>query len=360
LSTYFSPSGASQETVFIPRIVDNFLSPDVFSVIAHAVCGEGGVVATDMVEVNPTTREVVIDQVDETAFAPACVDALRLLGANMAASDQGELFALSVVRGLNHVLTVVGHSDEGGVLRDVLRCGSVGPPFGGVHYGLSEYAGLPALATSEGSAVAGYCDSLLLASAALVAHCDPGVNYNGSWYPTVLFGASSSDPETEPGSELAGTTAHARANKSALNASIGAFAALYCPALAKLFGLPPGGHCAQILLTSAARQLAPECRHLCSPSVAPFYWIEPTSLIPHDFTGYSAELEGFASVVGRNMSRPMKAWEDLAPYGQSDGYSSGYVVRFRGARAAPFLHHFHGTRVTAWPTWSSVKWTWKG
>nr|WOZ03704.1 coat protein [Ustilaginoidea virens RNA virus 16] len=342
LSTYFSPVGASQKTVFIPRIVDTILTPDVFSVLCHAVCGEGGIVATDMSEVNPATNEPVLVDVVDYSFAPAAVDALRLLGANMAASDQGELFALAVIKGFNHVLSVVAHSDEGGLMRDVLRSFSFSAPFGGIHYGLQDYAGIPALATAESTTVAGYCDALLLAAAGLVAHCDPGITYNGSWYPTVISGATKGEQTKPSGHHVKGTAEHGAANKRGLLGSFGAFADLYCPALAKLFGLPSGGHVARVALNSGASQMPSNSRHLNHASLAPFFWIEPTGLIPHDFTGYPAEVEGFAAVCSRDSRRTLRAWEDIEVYGRGDGFSSAYVVRFRGARASPFLHHFHG------------------
>jgi len=342
LSTHFSPVSANCETVFVPRLVDDILTPDVFSVLAHAICGEGGIVSTDLVEVDPSTREPKITVVDNEAFAPACVDALRVLGANMNECGQGELFALAVVRGLNSVLSVVGHTDEGGVIRDILRCGTVGTPFGGIHYGLSAYAGLPALATSDGATVAGYCDSLLLSAAALVAHCDPGIMYNGSWFPTVTFGAGGADPELDAGAHQDGSRDHGPFNKHQMLANFTLFSRTYTQGLAKLFGVHAGGDSAHTFLSACAGQVDSHSRHFCHASMAPYFWIEPTSLIPHDFLGSISEIEGFASVCSRHVFRERAAWEEVVPTGVSDGLSSEFVVRFRGARAAPFLHHFNG------------------
>ncbi|ALP73430.1 coat protein [Ustilaginoidea virens RNA virus 5] len=342
LGTYTGPVGAHRDTVFIPRLVDSVLAPDVFSVMVHAVCGEGGIVATDLVELDANTREPLIRDVDDGAFSTAVVDALRLLGANFAASGQGELFSLAVVRGLNAVLTVVGHTDEGGVVRDVLRKGAFSTPYGAVHCGLQDYPGLPALASSSTSTIAGYCDSLLLSAAALVAHCDPGVVYNGSWYPTVLQGTSPVDREVRPGAETPGTAEMARRNKRALLGRFDVFSRQYTAALAKLFGLEAGGTAASRHLTASASLLDDDNRHLKFASVSPYFWVEPTSIIAHNFTGYVAEAEGFASLCGRGERVTRPAWEQIAPAPGGDVASSSYYIRFRGARACGYLHHFHG------------------
>lgn len=342
LGTYFSPVSASMETVFVPRIVDTLLTPDVFAVLAHAICGEGGIVATDLVDLDPATRAPQVPHVDEYAFATSAVDALRLLGANMSACGQGELYATALVKGLNDVLSIVGHTDEGAILRDVFRASAFGPPFGGVHTGIIEYAGLPALATGDGNVVAGYCDSLLLSAAALVAHCDPGVVFNHAWLPTVLTASRDGAPYAEAGTETAAADWMGPSNKASLTRVFGPFARQYTQALAKLFGLNAEGGPATALLECGLRNLAPTCRHLRYPVVAPFFWIEPTSLIPHDFTGFAAEVEGFASIATRHTWRELPLWESASRVGRPNEHTSNLVVRFRGARTCGLITHFGG------------------
>nr|WHM28125.1 coat protein [Ustilaginoidea virens RNA virus 7] len=342
LGTYFAPVSASAETVFIPRIVDTVMSPDVFSVLCHAVCGEGGIVATDALEVNPATRAPIVPDVDAYAFAPACVDALRILGSNMAMTGQGELFALGVVKGLNDVLSVVGHTDEGGVTRDILRQCATGVPFGGIHAGLPEYTGLPALATCEGSVVAGYCDSLLLSAAALVAHCDPGVTYCGSWLPTVLTASRSGEEYKQSGETTPAAPWMSKANRGSLRRVFEPFARTYTAGLAKLFGLASEGGPAAQLLTSGLMGLGDTNRHLNYPVVAPFFWIEPTSLIPHDYLGTQVEKEGFAAACTRYAHREIPLWETATRTGRGGEHASNLLIRFRGARACGFLTHFWG------------------
>jgi len=341
LQVYFAPMSASRDTVFIPRVVDTLIAPDIFSVLTHAVCGEGGTVATDCLEVDATTRTPIMYDVDGYAFAPAAVEALRLLGANMSASGAGDLFALGVTRGLHSVLTVVSHTDEGGVIRDVLRCGGVAPPFGGVHAGLSVYTGLPSLCTSSGEAVAGYCDALLLATAALVAHCDPGITYNGAWLPTVILAKRGAFEEGPAGAHQAATNANGQENLRGLVQHGTLFADMYGSALAKLFCLDTGSGRAGRFLSACIPLVNTNSRHLSHSSMAPFFWIEPTSLIPHDFTGNAVEAEGFASFCSRGDRRALPAWEETTPYGHGDDHTSTHVVRFRGARCNALLQHLN-------------------
>jgi hypothetical protein len=343
LQSYDGPAAAHDDVVFIPRLVDTVIQPDTFSVLAHAVCGEGGVVATDLVNVDPSTREPIMFDVDEAAFAKAAVSALRLLGANFAACDQGELFAFAVVRGFNHVLSVVGHTDEGGVVRDILRRGQFSVPYGGIHCGLATYTGLPLLSTSNTSTIAGYVDSILLVAAGLVAHCDPGITVNDVWFPTVLQGAARADAELESGGHQDGLDVHAQRNKRALLANFDAFSDRYCGALALMLGLPPGHTRARRAFATCASLLDSDCRHLRYASVAPYFWVEPTSLIPHDFTGYRAEVEGFGARVTRGADATVPAFERITHHRAAfNEAAAGYDVRFRSARTCAFLAHFNG------------------
>jgi len=346
IGTFTSPAAANAEMVFIPRGVDSILAPDTFSVLAFAVCGAGGAVATDFVEMDVSTREPKLRDVEGYSFAPAAVDALRILGANMDAAGVGDLFSYCVVKGFNSIVSVVSHSDEGGFLRDALRCGGFSPPFGGIHPGLDSYVGLPALSTTNGDTVACYVDAIMLGAAAVVAHCDPGITHNGVWYPTIVSGDALGSKVMVPGtaSTSIGVSAGNRPsrNLSAILRGAAPFCNNYTAALAKLFGMRDSGSIASLHLLSSLGAVSPNCRHLDYDTVAPYFWVEPTSIIPHDFTGFVAETEGYASYCSRGDWRSLKAWDDIVQVGEGNHVASNYVVRFRSARTAPFLAHFHG------------------
>lgn len=342
LGTYDGPVNSLVNTVFIPRLVNSALTGDVFAVLVNAVAGEGANVATDVVELDAITRQPIIPFIDAAGLPRAIVDALRLLGANMIASDQGPLFALAFTRGLHRVLSVVGHTDEGGITRDLLRTGHFGVPFGGIHYGLETYAGIPALSSNNQMDVSAFTDSLALTSAALVAHCDPGEVYDGRWLPTFYLGTSADDITGRPGDDQEGTANMANRNRAQLLSGVPKFSASYVPALGRLFAADGNPSVAMSFFNASSSQLGMDPRHLRYASVSPWFWIEPTSLLPHDFAGTIAEEEGFASHGGRDATRTKLAWEDIAAAGPGDTSFSGYHVTFRSARTAWFFLHWLG------------------
>ncbi|UHK03338.1 MAG: coat protein [Hangzhou totivirus 4] len=342
LGTYDGPVNSLNSCVFIPRLVDSAVGADVFSVLANAVCGEGGSVATDVLELDASNRKPIISTIDGTSLAQAIVEALRAVGANMLACDQGPLFAYAVTRGIHAVVSVVGHTDEGGIVRDLLRCGRFGVPFGGIHCGLEPYAGIPALATNGISDVCAYVDSLALVTAGLVAHCDPGTKVNNQWFPTSYDGTTSASVESAPGTHLDPTDEMATRNRAQLLANITPFLFRYTEALGKVFGAAGDAGFASAVATSQCAALGQVSRHLRYPSVCPFFWVEPTSLIPHDFLKSEAELFGCGALSSVHEPRTRLAWEDIRPSGPGDTAASGYIVKCRSARTSWFLAHWNG------------------
>lgn len=385
LGTLSTPMSACEDSVYVPRLVDNIMAPDVFAVIASAVAGEGSQIVSDVVALNNRDNTPIVSEVKGTAFSRACVDALRLLGANFAASDAGDVFAYAITRGIHSVVSVVGHTDEGAVMRSLLRKSGFSAPFGGIHYGLAPYVGLPALASASTTSVGGYVDAIALKTAALVAHCDPGVVLNNNWFPTILIaggasatarsgdnevvttkkakgkkkaGADTAVREATEGSGSAtadietgeddddhvseGASYYVKQNRGALQQVFGAFADKYCTALAKLFGFFASSGLAARHFCAAPSLLSDHERHLAFVSVAPFFWIEPTSLIPHDFTGYVAETEGFAAWATAGTQRTVNAFEECHQYGAGSSAYSYYVVKMRSARSSAFLAHWNG------------------
>ncbi|UHK03336.1 MAG: coat protein [Hangzhou totivirus 3] len=342
LSSFDGPVNSLTSTVFIPRLVNKAVGVDTFAVLVGAVAGEGGSVATDVLELDVGTRQPVIGVVDGPGFAMACVEALRILGANMIASDQGPLFAYALTRGLHRVVSVVAHTDEGGVMRELLRAGRFGVPFGGIHCGLETYAGLPALATNGIKDVAVYVDSLALVTAALVAHCDPGVRVKGEWFPFTLDGTSSGMKLQEAGESLEGDASMSRNNRSMLLAGLTPFWFAYCGGLGKIFGADGDPTLASSVASAQSLSLGQDSRHLRMPSVSPFFWVEPTSLLPHDLLGSEAEAHGCGALASPHAARVRPAWEDACSVGEGDISRGGYIVRARNARSAWFLAHWNG------------------
>lgn len=394
LNTRGSPVSATETTVFIPRLVDTVLSPDVFSVLVHAATGEGASVVTDVVNLDNTTNAPIVLDVSGPALAKACVDALRVLGSNYAAADAGDIFSYALTRGLHSVLSVVGHTDEGGITRSLLRRSGFSSPYGGVHYGIGAYVGLPALSSTSPESIAGYTDAILLKTAALVAHCDPGAKFNSMWFPTTLSagprmneqvpgdheavtdpsaatppamtgaGTPSPTPATKKGKTPAAPSASVpsgpvsdpdateplpaaaiiAANKMALIQVFSPFADNYVRALTKLFGFNVVSGIAARHFSECPSLLPRDERHLAYASFNPFFWIEPTSIIPHDFTGFAAESEGFASYATVGLPRTLPGFEAISPFGTGSTAFSYHVVKMRGPRASPFMAHWNANR----------------
>lgn len=341
LGTLDSPVSASEDSVFIPRQTDSVLAPDVFSVLASAVAGCGSQVVTDVVALDNTNKPIV-REVKDAALAKACVDALRILGSNFSAADVGDLFAYAVTRGIHSVVSVVGHTDEGGVIRSCLRKSAFCAPFGGIHYALGAYVGLPALSSTSPTSIAGYVDTIALKTAGLVAHCDPGVMLNGSWFPTVLVSSADSDEKKVPGETEEGTDTDVSSNRLALLNVFSDFARQYCQALAKLFLFTSSSGIAERHFQETPAWLSNEERHLKYKSLSPFFWVEPTSLVPRNFLGSKVENEGFGAYASPGEATTLPAFEEIYPFGLGSTTKSGYIIKFRGARASPFLAHWNG------------------
>nr|URX65567.1 coat protein [Nigrospora chinensis victorivirus 1] len=342
LATYDGPVNSLTDTVFLPRLVNDSLTGDVFSILANAVAGEGSSIATDVIELDANTRQPIIPETDPLSTPGAIVDALRVIGSNMVASDQGPLFSLAVTRGIHRVLSLVGHSDEGGVLRDLLRCGGFSPPFGGIHFGTETYVGIPQLQFNSAVGTAAYVDSIALTTAAAACHADPGVEYDGEWFPTFYDGTTMGDRTMRPGDSEPGTAGHSLRNRSQLLANQQLFWAPYINALAKIFGATGSSTLSERFSCAASYGLSNDSRHLRYPSIAPWYWVEPTGLIPHDFLGSRAEEEGFASYAYRDTARSKPAWDRMSLVGARDTTFSSYHLRMKGARTSWFLAHWGG------------------
>nr|QTE76047.1 coat protein [Neofusicoccum parvum victorivirus 1] len=342
LGTLDGPVNSLAGTIFIPRLVDNVITPNVFAVLINAAAGEGSRIVTDVLEIDVVTRRPILPVLSSQNMATPCVEALRILGANMVACDQGPLFALALLRGLNAALSLVGHTDEGGLFRDLFRVSGFDAPYGGLHYGLAPYSGIPALSTNHTGDACGYVDGLVVAGAALVAHCDPGQEYGGDWFPTVLQGTGPDVEERRPGNSVAGTPDMARRNKNLLANALPQFSEYYARGLGRLFAAEGSPRLVVTTLTASARLLDNDCRHLRYPSVAPFFWVEPTGLLPPDFLGTPAEENNCGSLAFRGTTRVRQAWDDIARVGVEDTTFTAYTVSMRFARTSWFLCHWLG------------------
>ena len=312
LGTLDSPQTASINSVFIPRTVDTVGNDHVFAVLVAAANGAGAAVTTDVVRLDANTNQPIIPAVAGAAFATACVEALRVMGANIEASGGGDIFAYAVTRGIHAAVSVVSHTDEGGFMRNLLRHDRFRVPYGGINQGLRVYPALPALASTAASSIAAWVDTIALKTAAAVGHCDPLVPGPGGWYPSV-FSAREGQvlPAGSVGEEP--TDDDARAIGRQVSADLGRFAPLYMRALVTLFGLATNSGIAEShFCTAGARaleQTGTVDRHLRFKTVAPYFWVEPTSLLASNAFGTLAESEGYGAKVTPGDTSEMPCFE---------------------------------------------------
>nr|QLC27594.1 coat protein [Erysiphe necator associated victorivirus 1] len=345
LGTLDSPQTASNASVFIPRTVDTVGNDHVFAVLAAAANGEGAAVTTDVLRLDATTNQPILPAVEGASLATACVEALRVVGANMEESGAGDVFAYAVTRGIHHVVSVVSHTDEGGWMRGVLRSCTLRVPYGGINQALRDYPALPVLASTSAGSVSSWVDGIALKTAAAVAHCDPCVNATGGTYPTVLTAARG--PVLAPGSgEVNPTDADATVIGRQIAADVGRFAPAYTRALMDLFGLRAYSGIADSVHCTATRSALDETtdRHLRHKTVAPYFWIEPTSLIKAGQFGLPAEAAGFGALVtaGEQATRPCFEQVTELDRGRHADFCT-VAFKMRSARTSGLVSAYAGT-----------------
>lgn len=293
-------------------------------------------------------------------------DALRILAELYDRASAGEVFAFAMTKGFHAVSSVVAHSDEGGFNRDVWRECQFPPPYGGLPPACPMHAGLPTLAAGAPySSLVTIVDSFCLRSAAAVAHCAPMVAITaGGVRPAAIMG-SLRGPALEPlptkpppGSPqddvdrydalVAEISSIQRDHVLSMRGTIEDYYAElgyeYIPALAKLCGLAPSTdrvHCCRYWLQMAASSVLDtyDNRHLLKSNLfCPFYWVEPTSLLPRSCFGTVAEREGWAS-LGCGNEQLREPW--MANVREADSERFGwqsYELDFEGARKSLWIH----------------------
>lgn len=325
IATRDGPINPSLGHVMVARAVDVNVA-GTFAVLTACVNGAGSTVYTDDIAVDMNNQVVLQEPVD-AACALAVVNAMHILLSMYEACGQGSTIAYAIIRGLHSVASVVGHSDEGGWTRDVLRAGGFIRPYGGIsvinggfHYALP----MPTL-TSE-STFCALCDSILLGSAGLAARADPCVEFEGRVYPTVIY--ATSEVRVEPGGDVAGNVQHGVDNHAQIALQGGAWSGNFISLLGSLFKTS-GGAKAVEHLTRSITSCGPT-PHIQHATIAPYFWIEPTTLYKEGRTSY-ADAHGHALLVGTLGTYAMPFFEQYTVTGDFGG-TYGVGVRMRTMR----------------------------
>lgn len=326
LNVSFNPVTANDACVFIPRTASMIAAPATFCALVAAANAYGSTVYTDNVEVDALNR-VIIQEFENSMLVEGCYNALRILLSMYELSNEGSIIALAITRGMHRETTVVGHTDEGSYFRNILRTGDYKAPFGGIHMtSTAKYVSLPIPSRHSKSQLCACVDSILLTTAALCAISDPTVILDGKRYPT-----------TVSSSQVAGV-----ARQADLSTKIAAICGKYCEnyikGLCQIFGLTLStdiavGH----LISSFNHRVNIPDRHLDIETVAPFYWIEPTTILSDNFDS-QAQSSGYGvwvSVGGSKIYPALPHAEKLVNTGLQS------MVRFENvtARRVPLFQH---------------------
>lgn len=261
----------SSNVVFVPAMCNERLVPSMFCALLCAVSACGGTVVTDTVNLDANTRRPIYSRFENAELASGCVAMLQQLATQYNECGAGDVFAYAYSRGLTRVMTVVGHTDEGSFMRRVLRTGSFVTPYGGISCKMPKISTIPTPLSDDVASYRSVFDSSALLIAALVAESDPGVVVNEKIVPFV----SSCENELP-------NSAYGYHHHQMISNNCGAFITRYIKGLSLGLGMTT-------ISTTAANHL--KCvmqsstlsndRHLKRQTVAPWYWIEPTSIISH-------------------------------------------------------------------------------
>nr|UGZ04785.1 coat protein [Starmerella bacillaris totivirus 1] len=183
------PVGVNTSSFYMPRGVSDGTVLNVFDAIAAAVNSYGVTVYTDHIERDGT--RVTINTATNALLAQQCWLGIKVLFSIAQSVGEAGPLALALTKGVHSVMTVVGHTDEGGFMRSVLRRGDYVAPYGGVFTTpemYRDYNGLPMPRYDQPGSFAVLIDQIALSTAAAVSVCDPTVSVNGKTFPTVISG----------------------------------------------------------------------------------------------------------------------------------------------------------------------------
>jgi len=357
--TRADPVQAADGAIFMPRSAAVDSSFGAFAAIAAAANAWGATIYTDILEVDGNNAPVLA-QPQNQDLALGCVYGLRILLSQYDACESGPDMAFAVTKGVHHALSVVAHTDEGGYVRDVLRTRSFNRPFGAIFTSeVKDFVGLPMPQLEIRSSFRAFIDSIAIGSAAIVAVAAPLTQVDGRTYPCVY--TSRRTALVESGGNVECTVDDVLDIAGQIAATCGNFSQNYISALGTLFNVTGKGDQAISMLTACFTTassmmsnsvrlrratgksgITPDSvnRHLSSVSVAPWFWIEPTTIVRSHFDRFDAVAAGYAqlSTPGEKTEYPM--FESVASLDDRGSYLN-LAHSWRTARTNALIVHLN-------------------
>nr|BAU79523.1 coat protein [Diatom colony associated virus-Like RNA Segment 3] len=306
-----------------------------------AVNGEGGTPYTDMLTIdgNGDARLVVYR---DAALSRGCYEALRLIAAIYDAAQNGAAFAEAVFNGINAVMTLVAHSDEGGHVRAVMRRCEYALPHGAVVFGhsLPDYNGMP----SPSGTVASFRNltlSILIGAAGGSIACDPMTkDASGRAFPTILVDVEGGRENPGDPSDQATWDDQMRLRmQEEWMATAGAWGRNYAYYLARLFNFSGSTDLAVDAISTRISHGVFVDTHLRRPVAVAYYWVEPTGSCPirDPLLPATAEDIGPLAVLGERRSVPAFRGGVVEHFGI--GEVEIFTLDFRYLRRHPYFVH---------------------
>jgi len=338
LNVVVEPVQADDKSVYIPRCSDSLITTAVFSALVAAANGTGSGVVTDYLCVDgnqvPTFSEAT-----GADLAAACISGLRILMSIYSLCDDGELAALALTTGIHRIVSVVSHSDEGGIVRDILRACDFKPSFGGIYNpDYASYLGLPVPHTRDIASITTWVDNIALLTAGAVAVAAPMTVIDGRAYPKLFTSTivRVDDVDNAP----AGTLQDEANIRHQIALDHHEFTAVYPRVLAEIFKVNDSRGRGGIILgfmTETCCLADMEIKHFRSKTVAPWFWIEPTSLFKDRFDS-EATRNGYGPICGVRSPHHMNTFESVS-VGHTTALTTALVVGMRCPRTSGYLLH---------------------
>jgi len=345
-NTTSDPISASAGSVFIPKQASMDLYPGAFYALAACANFSGSVVYTDIVAVDGNNSPIM-NEPSGSSLAMACVGGARIIMSMYEASNAGGVAAYSITVGAHKSVTVVGHTDEGGYMRDVLRRRNFGPSRGGIYCQLAEtYIGLPVPSISSNASFSNYVDQIALMTAGAVALCDPLVKMEGKYYPTtVTTEREALGEDATPEMKKAASNKVIKSNASSIAITADQFSSTYVSELCKIFSVKEGEPMRAAVLSINARMgdmVKSGSRHLDYEVVCPFFWIEPTSLFNYR-PNTLAQQEGYGCLGIVDEQSQLSSFRGRSAHVHSAaGSCTMFSVNWASARQSMLFVHLNG------------------
>lgn len=337
------PSAISNNGVFIPMRLASELPNTHLSLLMLVLISLGCQIFVSNATLD-AGGSVIYDFPEGNHLRRALFNILRILGAVYSSVNAQARYNFLLFVGVNDYYSLVGHSDEGALFRDIIRevPKSLRCPTGVLGCVNTEY---PYLAHPEnGDLLASrlILHSILLVGAATVAVSDPGTIVDGNWYPTIssfhhqrIFESGGDIAMSEEEKGVLAWDHHKRNLFPQIDKFFNNWMFNFTKFLGE--GITPDDKVIGYF-HDAWNTVKPRTRHIDNGVIAPFYWVEPTSLLSAGDIAKSGCPEKHWLIYGNNdnLKHSIPAFEEGVKVGVA-GALNCLSLKYSGLRRNPWI-----------------------